>query len=79
MTNVTMKTLAAQHDGEASIDLFDNWFDLIETSLRERVRGFIEQIIEAELDAACAARDMAGRQGAGLVRSAIATVTAAAS
>ena len=49
MTNVTMKTLDAPHDGEASIDLFDNWFDPIETSLRERVRGFIEQIIDLAL------------------------------
>ena len=51
MTNVTMKTQAMQHDGEAAVDLFDDWFDPIETSLRERVRGFIEQVIEAELDA----------------------------
>ena len=49
MTNVTMKTQAVQHDGEATVDLFDAWFDPIETSLRERVRGFIEQVIEAEL------------------------------
>jgi len=52
MTKVTMKSQAVQHDGEAGIDLFDDWFDPIETSLRERVRGFIEQIIEAELDSA---------------------------
>jgi putative transposase len=52
MTNVTMKTLAAQHDGEAGVELFDDWFDPIESSLRERVRGFIEQVIEAELDGA---------------------------
>ncbi len=52
MTNVTMKSHAAQHDGEAAVDLFDDWFDPIETSLRERVRGFIEQVIEGELDAA---------------------------
>ena len=52
MTNVTMKTQAAQPDGEAAVDLFDDWFDPIETSLRERVRGFIEQVIEEELDAA---------------------------
>ena len=39
-------------DGEAAAHLFGAWFDPIETNLRERVRGFIEQIIEAELDAA---------------------------
>ena len=52
MTNVAMKTQAVQHDGEAGVELFDDWFDPIETSLRERVRGFIEQVIEAELDGA---------------------------
>jgi len=52
MTNVTMKTKAAQPEGEAAIELFDDWFDPIESSLRGRVRGFIEQVIEAELDAA---------------------------
>ena len=49
MTNVTMKTKAAQPDGEAAVELFDDWFDPIESSLRGRVRGFIEQVIEAEL------------------------------
>ena len=52
MTNATMKTQAAQPDGDGAVDLFDDWFDPIETSLRERVRGFIEQVIEAELDTA---------------------------
>lgn len=52
MTNVTIKSPAVQHDGEAGVDLFGNWFDPIETGLRERVREFIEQVIEAELDTA---------------------------
>ena len=32
--------------------LFDNWFDPIETELRAKVRGFIEAMIEGELDSA---------------------------
>jgi hypothetical protein len=32
-----MKTQAAQPDGDGAVDLFDDWFDPIETSLRERV------------------------------------------
>src|SRR3979411_1632490 len=30
--------------------LFDNWFDPIETELRTKVRGFIEAMIEGELE-----------------------------
>lgn len=34
--------------------LFDNWFDAIEDGVRARVRGFIETMLEAELDGALA-------------------------
>jgi transposase-like protein len=34
--------------------LFDNWFDPVETILRSKVRGFLETMIEAELEAALA-------------------------
>ena len=34
--------------------LFEDWFDPIESGLRERVRGFIEEMIRSELDAALA-------------------------
>ena len=34
--------------------LFDNWFAPIEAGLRERVRGFIETMLETELDAVLA-------------------------
>jgi putative transposase len=34
--------------------LFDNWFDPIETQLRTKVRGFIEAMIEEELETALA-------------------------
>jgi hypothetical protein len=30
--------------------LFDDWFDPIEAAVRDRVRGFIQAIIEGELD-----------------------------
>lgn len=34
--------------------LFDNWFDPIETALRTKVRGFIEALVEEELETALA-------------------------
>ncbi|MER8665411.1 hypothetical protein NKH34_30455 [Mesorhizobium sp. M1148] len=52
----------AVHPGdEATNYLFDNWFDLIEVGLRERVRGFIETMLETELEAVLA-RPRYGRQ-----------------
>ena len=39
---------------ETAAHLFDNWFDPIESGVRERVRGFIEELIRCELDAALA-------------------------
>jgi putative transposase len=33
---------------------FGNWFDPVETILRSKVRGFLETMIEAELEAALA-------------------------
>jgi transposase-like protein len=37
-----------------AVDLFDNWFDPLETELRARARGFIEELIRGELDAVLA-------------------------
>jgi transposase-like protein len=34
-----------------AVDLFDNWFDPIETEVRARAREFIEELIRGELDA----------------------------
>jgi putative transposase len=48
MKTDTTKALA---DG-ADEKLFDNWFDPIETDLRTKVRGFIETMIEEELETA---------------------------
>ncbi len=43
-------TIPAQTTGLPG--LFDNWFDEIETGVRARVRGFIETMLEEELDEA---------------------------
>jgi len=48
MTKDTTKMAAVAAD----IMLFDNWFDSIEGGVRERVRGFIETMLEEELDGA---------------------------
>jgi len=39
---------------ETATELFDNWFDPIEASLRERTQEFLEAMLEAELDRALA-------------------------
>jgi putative transposase len=51
MTNITTK-LESQPAAETAIHLFGNWFDPIETGLRDRVREFIHAMIEGELDLA---------------------------
>ena len=48
MTKDTTKAAAVAAD----IMLFDNWFDPIEGGVRARVRGFIETMLEEELDGA---------------------------
>ena len=48
-----MKTDTTKAAGNVADEkLFDNWFDPVETSLRVTVRGFIETMIEEELDTA---------------------------
>ncbi len=37
---------------DLAVDVFDNWFDPIETEVRARSRQFIEELIRSELDAA---------------------------
>ncbi|MGB6374577.1 MAG: IS256 family transposase [Methylocella sp.] len=44
----------AAHVAEGDVFLGENWFDPLEASVRTRVRGFIEDLLEAELDAALA-------------------------
>jgi hypothetical protein len=40
MTSITTKPDSSRPAAEATADLFDNWFDPIETGVRERVREF---------------------------------------
>ena len=52
MTNVTTTTDSFAPATDTAAHLFDNWFDPIESGVRERVRGFIEELIRCELDGA---------------------------
>jgi transposase-like protein len=50
-----MKTSTTKFDSpqlatDTAVHLFDDWFDPIEAAVRDRVRGFIEAMIEGELD-----------------------------
>jgi putative transposase len=46
------KSEALHSTAGATHHLFEDWFDPIEKGIRERVRGFIEELIEAELEEA---------------------------
>src|SRR3981081_1988578 len=50
MTGTTTKPDSLQPAAEMAVDLFDNWFDPIETEVRARAREFIEEMIRGELD-----------------------------
>ena len=50
----TTKPDSSQPASETAVELFDNWFDPIETEVRDRVREFIEGLMEEELDEALA-------------------------
>src|SRR5437588_2237832 len=72
MTNLTTKPDSLQPAAEMAVDLFDNWFDPIETEVRARSRQFIEELIRGELDAALARprygrSKMAGNEGRAVV------------
>ena len=54
MTNNTTKPDSLQPSAEMAVDLFDNWFDPIESEVRARSRQFIEELLRGELDAALA-------------------------
>ena len=64
MTKDTTKTAAIAAD----IMLFDNWFDPIEDGVRARVRGFIETMLEEELDEALSRPAMGGARRAAMMR-----------
>ena len=54
MTSTITKPDSSQPPSDAAVDLFDNWFDPIETAVRDRARQFIEELIRGELDAVLA-------------------------
>jgi transposase-like protein len=54
MSKLTTKPDSMQPATEMAVDLFDNWFDPIETAVRARARQFIEELIRGELDTALA-------------------------
>src|SRR5215471_15982754 len=69
MESTTTKP-AVPHSGDgASTQLFEDWFDPIESAVRNQVRQFIEGVIEAELEEAlsrpryCRAAKTAGEPG----------------
>ena len=51
MTSNSTNSAALQSQAETAIHLLDDWFDPIEVGLRDRVREFIQAMIEAELEA----------------------------
>ena len=52
MTSNSTKSLALQSEAGTVIHVLDDWFDPIEAGLRDRVREFIQAMIESELEAA---------------------------
>jgi transposase-like protein len=50
MTSNITKPDSSQPVTGSPVYLFDDWFDPIEVQVRERVRGFIQAMIESELD-----------------------------
>ncbi|MEJ2373924.1 MAG: IS256 family transposase [Pseudolabrys sp.] len=53
MKSITTKPQLSQSRSD-TVHLFDDWFDPIETEVRERAREFIEELIRGELDATLA-------------------------
>src|SRR5205085_610546 len=51
MTNHSTKSPVLGSDAEIAVGLLDEWFDPIEAGLRDRVREFIQTMIESELEA----------------------------
>ena len=50
MTSTITKTDSPQREAETAPQLFDDWFDPIESEVRDRARQFIEELIRGELD-----------------------------
>ena len=77
MTDLISKTNPVHPAGQPEARLFDDWIDPIETGVRERVRDWIEALIEAELDAALG-RPRYGRAAATRLPSALPAIAMAA-
>jgi transposase-like protein len=72
MTKLTTTPDSSQPGCETAVDLFDNWFDPIETEVRARAREFIEELIRGELDDALARpRYQRNNKGAGEGKAAV--------
>jgi transposase-like protein len=67
MTNTSTTSQTLQSEAGTTVHLLDNWFDAIEVGLRERVREFIQAMIETELETALA-RPRYGRRPTADVR-----------
>ena len=65
MKKHTTQPDSAPLPAETAPQLFDNWFDPIETEVRARSRQFIEELIRSELDAALARSRYGRSQTAG--------------
>jgi putative transposase len=61
MTSNSTNSPSPQSKAETAVAFLDDWFDPIEAGLRDRVREFIQAMIEAELEAALC-RPRYGRQ-----------------
>src|ERR1700751_4011729 len=66
MTNNSTKLPVLGSDGEIAVGLLDQWFDPTEAGLRDRVRDFIQTMIERELEAVLSRRRYARRPKADL-------------
>jgi putative transposase len=65
MRSVTTKHEVLQSSSGCCAQLFDDWIDPIESNVRARVRGFIEELVREELDAALARRRYGRRTSCG--------------
>jgi putative transposase len=62
MTSNITHPAAEKPAATVTAQLFEDWFDLIEAAVRERVHGFIKELIEEELDEALSRRRYVRRQ-----------------
>jgi hypothetical protein len=77
MTMTTINAHADHRGAEAAPNLFDDWFDPISSGLRERVRGFIETMLETELEAVPPVRVTGDIRSSTTMTSSVLQVTAA--